>query len=151
MKQTLKEIKIQSMMEPGVLTLSGFLGIDNRHFHAIIEEDEMALSKLNYTAEAIAERMQELMNLAGESYQESILVDGHFKIEVDYVRGKIICPFGHTGAIAKGLIQLTNLANQITVKWTPLSVHFIQVHHFFEGKGSVFRLEPETLVKALFE
>jgi hypothetical protein len=151
MKQTPKEIKIQSMMEPGAITLSGFLGDDDRHFHAIIEEDENTLSKLNYEVEEITQRMEKLMALAGESFQEPIIVDGHYQVEMELVRGKMICPFMHPGTYTKGLIHLTNLKNNISVKWTPLSVHFIKIHHFFEGKGATFRLDPEKLVKALFE
>ena len=138
-------------MEPGNLTLSGFLGTDDRHYHEIIQDDENILEKLGHTPEEIAERMQKLMDLAGDVYEEPITVDGHYQIEIQLVRGRMICPFAHPGAYRKGIIYLTNLKNNLSVKWTPLSVHFIQSHHFFEGEGSVFRLDPETLVKAIFE
>lgn len=151
MKQSPKEIKIQSMMEPGILTISGFLGSDDRHYHAIIEEDETALNNLPYTAEEIADRMQHLMTLVGDSFQDQVIVEDHYQMEIDTVRGKMVCPFGHPGAYAKGIIELTNLSNLLTIRWTPLSLHFIRTHHFFEGKGSPFRLDPELLVKAIFE
>jgi hypothetical protein len=151
MKQTPKELAIQAMMEPGVLSLSGFLGTDDRHFHEIIADDENTLNRLDYEAEQITQRMEKLMELAMDAYQEPMIVEAHFQIEIESLRGKMRCPFIHPGAYDKGIIHLTNLSNNITVKWTPLSIHFIKTHHFFEGKGSPFRIEPELLIKAIFE
>jgi hypothetical protein len=151
MKQTPQEIKIQSMMEPGALTLSGFLGTDDRHYHAIIEEDENTLTELKRTAEEIAERMQQLMSFVVDTFEQPVIVEDHYQVEFETVRGKLICPFGHPGAYPKGIVVITNLTNHVTAKWTPLNVHFIGSHHFFEGKGATFRLDPETLVKAIFE
>jgi hypothetical protein len=151
MKQSPKEAAVQALMEPGVLSLSGFLGNDDRHYHAIIEEDEKTLNRLNYEVEEITQRMEHLMELGADAFQEPMTVEDHFQIEIQTVRGKMRCPFIHPGSYNKGIISLTNLSNHISVQWTPLSLHFIKVHHFFEGKGSPFRLDPEILIKAIFE
>jgi hypothetical protein len=42
------------------------------------------------------------------------------------------------------------LRKQPIIRWSDLSLHFIEAHGFFQGKGSPFRLEPRGLVEALF-
>ena len=64
MKQTPLELRITKKMQPGVITLNGFLGNDDRHFHEIIADDEKTLEKLGYTAEQVAERMQYFTDLS---------------------------------------------------------------------------------------
>jgi len=45
MKETLKEAKIRSRMMPGALTITGFLGTDQRPLAEIIAADEQELKK----------------------------------------------------------------------------------------------------------
>ncbi len=35
------------------------------------------------------------------------------------------------------------------MRWTDLSIHLIETHAFFQGKGSAFRLEPAELAAFL--
>ncbi len=137
-------------MQAGVLTLSGFLGDDPRHFHEIIAEDEQTLAQLGKTPEEIAQRMQYFTDLSFDSFEEEISVDDIYRVETDVVRGKLPCPFSHPGGYRKAVTVLTNTNLGITIRWSSLNLHMIQAHHFFEGKGSPFRLEPELLVKVLF-
>jgi hypothetical protein len=49
---------------------------------------------------------------------------------------------------------VTNLRRTDTgeiIRWSDLSVHLIGAHSFFQGRGSIFRLEPGDLVQILFE
>jgi len=130
--------------------LDGFLGNDTRYLNDIIATDKETLDKLEITQEDIAERMDHFTQKAFESYDEAIIIDDKFEIEYRSVRGRVICPFPEPGSYPKGFIKLTNLENSITVNWTPLNIHLIKKHGFFEGKGSPSRLEPEILAKALF-
>lgn len=151
MKLTPKEQKIMSRMQPGVLTLSGFLGYDDRHLHQIIEDDDKILMDLSITAEEIANRMQYFTDRTFESYSQPQIIDDHYQVETDVVRGKLPCPFMHPGVYRKAITILKNLNNNLEVRWTSLSIHTIREHSFFEGKGSPFRLDPEVLYRALFE
>jgi hypothetical protein len=150
MKQTPLELRITKKMQPGVITLNGFLGNDDRHFHEIIADDEKTLEKLGYTAEQVAERMQYFTDLSWEFYEQPVEVEGKYAVETEIVRGKLPCPFSHPGVYRKAFTILTNTETGVTIRWSSLNLHLIKAHHFFEGKGSTYRLDPELLVKALF-
>ncbi|MFC1887335.1 hypothetical protein ACFLYK_00845 [Candidatus Cloacimonadota bacterium] len=150
MKETPKEHKIHKNLKAGAMSSSGFLGDDERHYHEIIEDDRVLLRKLGTTTKHLAERMQYFTEKAFESYDGPVLIDEKFKVFYDSYRGKILCPFNHSGVFRKGTITLKNLENGIEICWTPLNIHMIEEHCFFEGKGSIHRLEPELLFKAIY-
>jgi hypothetical protein len=149
MKRTTKEEQIQHRMEPGVISSDGFLGDDLRHYTDIIREDEITLERLGYTPDQVADRMQEL---TAEAYKSPDGPTDFGKLILDYFsyRGKVICPFTDPGVFSKAVIWVTNTENKIQIRWTPLHIHLIRHHHFFEGKGASFRIEPELLIKCLF-
>ncbi|MBM4398983.1 MAG: hypothetical protein FJ041_01450 [Candidatus Cloacimonetes bacterium] len=150
MKQTPLEDKITARMQPGVITLSGFLGNDDRHYHAIIEEDEKTLSALGKTADEIANRLEYFTDASFNSFMEPVVIDEIYEVETEVTRGKLPCPFNHPGIYRKTVSTLTNLKTGVTLRWSFLNIHLIREHHFFEGKGSTFRLEPDILVKNIF-
>lgn len=151
MKPTEKEIRIVQRMQPGVITLNGFLGDDNRPLNEIIADDGAVLTKLGYEPSELAARMDFFTQASWEGYLDGLLIEDNFQVQTEVYRGKLPCPFSHVGIYRKAITYLTNIKNGITVTWTSLSIHLIKEHGFFEGKGSVFRLEPEILVRALFE
>jgi hypothetical protein len=150
MKETPKEKKIQKNLQPGQFSIEGFLGTDKRHYTQIICADRVALDKLNLTTKMIADRLEYFSEAAFESFHDSVIIDEKFEVSHESFRGKLICPFGHPGVYRKGLIRLKNLENSIEISWTPLSIHLIREHCFFEGIGSIHRLEPSVLKQAIF-
>lgn len=150
MKQTPKEEMIQQRLKPGIVTLSGFLGSDNRHYHDIIIEDIDKLKSLGKSKEEVAERMQYITDKAFEYADEKGIVDGIYDVRYQTERGKIMSPFMDNHFSPKGIIYLTNTINNISVKWTPLNIYMIKQYGFFEGRGAIHRTEPEKLVKAIF-
>lgn len=151
MKQTPQEKKIQENMQPGVITLTGFLGNDTRHLHDIIAEDRNTIERLGISQEDIADRLQYFTNLALDSYDGFIIIYEIYHIEYKSYRGKIACPFPHAGMYPKGTISLKNLSNGKEICWTPLNIHMIREHCFFEGKGATHRLEPSEVRKIIFK
>ncbi|MBN2460502.1 MAG: hypothetical protein JXB60_02750 [Candidatus Cloacimonetes bacterium] len=150
MKETPSELRIHNNMKAGYLTVEGFLGKDDRHFHDIIREDHAVLQKISISAVQLAERMEYFTGKAFEIYDGAIIIDEKFRVEYKSYRGKIICPFAHPGVFRKGEIFFKNLENGIELCWTPLNIHMIAEHGFFEGKGSKHRLDPVILKQALF-
>lgn len=149
MKKTPKEIKICERLQPGKITLSGFMGTDKRDFTQIIEDDERTLAALGVTAEEIAERLQYFQKQSYDTYLDSKIIDEIYEVESDVVRGFLPCPFMHRGLFRKTITKVTNTQSGKTFTYTALSIHLIKEHHFFEGKGSPFRLEPLEVVKEL--
>ena len=150
MKETPLEKKIHNNMKAAVMSINGFLGKDNRHFHEIVEKDCAILEKLGKTGEEIAQRMQYFTDKAFDNYMGASLIDEIYEVNYSTVRGKMQCPFAHRGLFRKGSVTLENKQNGIKLCWTPLNIHMIREHNFFEGEGSEHRLNPEDLVKGLF-
>jgi hypothetical protein len=59
-------------------------------------------------------------------------------------------PFGDPKRLYHKIVAtVTNTKQNKELRYTQLNVHMIRDHGFFEGKGSVFRLEPEDVVTIL--
>ena len=96
------------------------------------------------------DRLEYFTKKAFDHYDGPVLIDDKYQVLYESYRGKILCPFDHPGMFSKGSITLKNLVNGIELCWTPLNIHMIRDHCFFEGKGSAHRLEPDVLKKGLF-
>lgn len=149
MKQTVQMNIIQDHMQPGVITLEGFLGTDQRKLIDILSEDYGSVNNLKLSHQQIAMRMLEFKNLGIAGLGEFISLAPHFEVRVDSVRGKLPCPFGDPGIFPKTNITVKNLALQKEVTYTDLNIHMILSHGFYEGLGSLFRIEPKYLVDVL--
>lgn len=150
MKETTQELRIRNRMMPGAITLNGFIGKDKRSLSDIVAADENELQKLNRTADELADRMQYFTDASFSTFDGKITIDEIYVVETEVTRGKLPCPYAHGGQFRKSVTKLTNTKSNTSVTWTSLNIHLIKDHHFFEGKGSLYRLEPEALVKALF-
>jgi hypothetical protein len=151
MKETPQEKRIRARMMPGIITLTGFLGKDKRSISEIVSADESTLENLGRTPDEVAARMQFFTDATFDVFDAKVVLENKYEIETEVTRGKLSCPYSHGGLIRKLITTLTNRKNGLTVRWTALNIHLIKEHHFFEGKGSTFRLEPADLVKALFD
>ena len=59
-------------------------------------------------------------------------------------------PFGDPKRLYHKIVAtVQNKALNKKLTYTQLNVHMIRDHGFFEGKGSIYRLEPEELVEFL--
>lgn len=151
MKITPQELKTTQRMQPGVITLSGFLGSDTRPLNEIVADDAATLARLERSPHEIAKRMESFTKASWDSYLDETLVEDKYLVQTEVYRGRLPCPYGHSGIFRKAITKLTNQSNGLSVVWTSLNIHLIMAHGFFEGRGSVFRLDPQTLVKAIFE
>jgi hypothetical protein len=149
MKQSPQTKQIVQNMQPGVITLEGFLGTDRRDLQEILEDDNGIVKRMHLTHQRIAHRMNEFRQRGEKGLGEFISIEPHFEVRVDTVRGKLPCPFLHPGIYRKAntTVRNTKLGREIT--YTDLHIHMIEAHGFYEGKGSRFRLEPEDLAEIL--
>lgn len=149
MKQSPQLQKAQENMAPGVITLDGFLGSDKRNLGDILVEDEATVRRLGMTHEHIAHAMQAMRDAGMRGLGELIAVAPHFEVRVDSVRGKLPCPFQHPGIFPKTNITVKNKEKNSEITYTDLHIHLVNEHGFYEGKGSTFRLDPQSLVEIL--
>jgi hypothetical protein len=149
MKQTQQMKRAQANMAPGVLTLEGFLGRDQRHLLDIIIEDEAVVQRLDVSHETIARRMQFLRDGGEKGLGEFVTVEPGILVRVDSVRGKLPCPFEDQGLFEKTTTTVRNERINKDISYSDLHIHLIREHGFYEGKGFAFRLEPKELVEIL--
>lgn len=148
MKQTPQEKIKRINFEPGRITKDGFLGTDNRHIHDIIQVDKRILSELHINLNQIAERMQYFIEQGKKGLETSVEV-GDYRIQIQWDRGMLPCPFGERGLHHKLIVTIFNIRLNQSIRFSQLGVHLIRVHGFFGGKGSVFRIEPKEIIRIL--
>jgi len=149
MKQTVQMRQIQEKMAPGAIVRDGFLGADARNLVDILTEDEGEVTRLGLAHQQIARRMIELRDGGAAGLGELIDVPPHFEVRVDSVRGRLPCPFGDPGIFPKTNTTVKNTRSGRELTYTDLHIHMIGSHGFYEGRGSLFRLEPRDLVEVL--
>ena len=149
MKQTMQLEKIQHNMRPGVITRDGFMGNETRNLVDVLVADDSQVKRLGLTHRMIASRMIEIRDAGIRGLGDYVSVDPHFEVRVESVRGKLPCPFGDPGLFPKTVTIVKNLKKDKTITYTDLSIHTILVHGFYQGKGSLYRLEPRDLMEIL--
>ncbi|ABR30511.1 hypothetical protein SU69_03345 [Thermosipho melanesiensis] len=145
MKMPPEMIKAQENMRPGVITAEGFLGDDDRGLMDIIMDDEREMAKLGLDFEYIAKIMRKFLRIGEKGLGEPIK-HGNFEIFVYEARGFIPCPF-EDGIFRKKVVTIENLENKEKIMYSELSIHLLEKHHFLQGEGAKFRLEPKKLKK----
>ena len=151
MKRSPEAKRIEDVLRCSRIVAGGFLGIDKRILEEIIETDAALLNKLGTTAPRIAARMREITERGKAGLGTSVKFDEKRQVVVDENRGQTVCPWPHVGGYQKTITTVRRLDTGATARWSDLSLHFIEAHGFFQGKGSAFRVEPEDLVAVLFD
>jgi hypothetical protein len=149
MKQSVQLARIQEQMKPGIITLDGFLGTDERNLIDILVEDDGVVRRSGRTHQDIAERMQYFRDAGLDGLGEFMSLDDHFEVRVDSVRGKLPSPFGGPGMYEKINTTVRNTALGREITYTDMHIHFVRDHGFYEGHGSPYRIEPEDLIVIL--
>jgi len=148
MKQSPQEKQITDRMQPGVYCRDGFLGTDGRTLGEILDTDRSAVEAHGTTHERIAAAMGRVLDNAVAAGGAPVQVCEHLTAEFREAMGRIPCPFGD-GVFRKGEVELTDERSGEMFRFTPLSVHLIAAHGFYQGRGGRYRIEPETICQLL--
>ena len=149
MKETPQMKEIVANMQPGVITLHGFLGTDSRTLQDMLDEDNGTVTRLGLSHEDLAVKMKYFREEGKRGLGEIISVSPHFEVQVQSVRGILPCPFGHPGTIPKQNVTVRNKKLDREITFTELNIHMVEKHGFYEGKGSPFRVSPRDLIEIL--
>lgn len=145
MKKTPEIIEAEKNMSPGVITAEGFLGNDDLSLSEIITRDECEMRALRLDFDKVADILEHLMEEGEKGLGEPITVQDRWLVQVLEAKGSLPCPFKHEGLFKKTAAEITCLKSKETLLVTELSLHLFRRHHFLQGKGSPFRLEPSKL------
>lgn len=143
---TLDPEELRKRLSPGELTAEGFLGSDERAVERIMAVDRLELVRLGIAPEALGRKLAALTAVALSRMGGEIEFGG-VKLRAVEARGLIACPFGDEGVHAKAVIYAEKDGK--TLLWSALSAHLADVHGFYGGKGSAFRLDPTQTAKLL--
>ncbi len=149
MKENPENKLIRERLQPGVVSIAGFLGNDKRPIQEIIAEDVAKVAVAGLTTQELGQFLEEIHHAADEGWESYVsLYDGKIKVKSLEVNGKICCPFGCGSCSHKAIIEVK--MGDAVILFTPLDAHMINAHGFFEGKGSEYRLEPSEILKLYF-
>ncbi len=155
MKPSPQQRLIEQRMAPGVLCRDGFLGTDGRPLDEILDTDRSTVQALGLTHAQIAAPLRDVMEEAMRRYGNPVILDRTMRRPATYGTlravyregmGRIPSPFAD-GLFPKGEIELTDVKTGEAVTFTPLSVHLIAEHGFYEGRGGRYRLEPDAVAR----
>ncbi|TDT72010.1 hypothetical protein EV215_0705 [Hypnocyclicus thermotrophus] len=149
MKLSPKYEKAMANMQVGIISAQGFLGDEEINLVDIINRDENEFNKLGLKFDEVAKKLKYLLEKGQKGLGEPITVDERWLVQVYEAKGKMPCPFEDYMA-QKSVVTLTDKNTNHKLMYTDLSIHLIEKHHFLEGKGSTFRLEPKILKKILY-
>lgn len=147
MKPNPADTALRTDMMEGRLVLDGFLGDDERPIPEIVWEDEAQLAALGLTVQDLSKAMRALTRKGMEGYGEPV-TEGEYTVVTQEYMGFMGCPFKDNRRAAKRNTTVTNQQGEQFI-WSDLSLHLIEAHGFFQGKGSVYRLEPVPLARFL--
>ena len=150
MKQTPQMQNLEVMLRSSRIVAGGFLGNETRGLQEVIDSDLAHLENLGYTTTQLAGRMQELTEKAIPRLGNWIDIEENLTIASQDYKGWIICPWPHPTRIAKRVTVAKRLDTDESIRWTDLNIHMIARHNFFEGHGSIFRIDPAKLINIIF-
>jgi hypothetical protein len=148
MKLIPNERKILERMAPGVLCREGFLGPDSRSLQEILDTDRAAVDRLGVTHEQLAACLRGVCQAGMAALGAEVPVEGgRLRAVYHEAMGYIPSPWGDGATFPKGEVELSDAQGAVRLRFTPLSVHLIERHGFYQGRGSRYRLEPVEVAR----
>ncbi len=142
--------RLEAVLRSSKFASRGYLGSDRRYVEDVIETDARRVFERGYTISRVARRMRQITEIARRGLETTVQIEDGLVGEVTEVRGKVPCPWPHPGLYNKTVTTVTRTDNGKTIRWSDLSIHMIEAHGFFEGKGAFFRVEPDDLIDVIF-
>jgi hypothetical protein len=151
--------ELERRMRPGAFSERGFLS-EEESLASVLEEDSKILESVGLEFEQLGDRLEELIRSALSTRNRRARVPPHYSVAVSVTKGFQICPWAanpHAGQCTTGRgaglsginWQVRNRRTRRTLRGGGLLTHLIRDHHFFEGKGSPYRIDPLELAELL--
>lgn len=130
-------------LSPGVLCRDGFLGDDRRGLQEILDADRAAVEALGLTHRDIAGALDLACRAAMAQLGAPVHLPGSSLVaEFHEAMGVIPSPWPDGKCFAKGEVVVADAVTGERIVYTPLSVHLIGEHGFYQGRGCPYRIEP---------
>ena len=150
MKRSPEMQRLEEILRSSKLAMGGFLGDDDRPIEEILDHDAAVVARSRRTLAEIANRMRDITAAARLGQETTVRMDRSLEAVTTATRGVIPCPWPHAERFPKTVTTVTHIDTGQSVRWSDLSIHMIEAHGFFQGRGSAFRIEPQELIDILF-
>jgi hypothetical protein len=148
MKENPASKTIRDRLEPGALSVEGFLGHDDRPLADIIAADTGEVEAAGLTVEQLGAFLESLHEAADSGWEGRVpLFDGRIRVRVTETLGQTPCPLACGAHSHKAVVEVFDDKEQVLLRFTPLDAHLIRNHGFFEGKGAPYRIAPAELIE----
>jgi hypothetical protein len=148
MKQTPELDRVQEKMQPGEITLDGFLGDDDRKLVDILIDDAETVQARGILHKQIADRLDELAEEGRDIAERELEVEDRYKVRVRDDRGVLPSPWGD-GRFSKADVHMDDPVTGLSFRWNRLTTHMIREYGFYGGHGSPYRINPADIIRAL--
>lgn len=149
MKRSPADKEILHNLGPTKFSAEGFMGNDRRQPEEIIAADYNSIKGMNIDIQELVARLKEAYTLTKSALGGTIAIRPGVSGSFFESRGKIPSPFRGEGTFEKGEALITEEKSGKQLIITLLSIHLIEKHAFFQGKGSRYRIEPVEAAEIL--
>lgn len=146
MKLSPEDKKLMELMAPGALTRDGFLGTDRRSIGEMIDGDRSSVEGLGLTNELLAAKLNEVLQKAMAAMGAPVKIANDLEAVYFESRGRAPCPWGD-GNFEKGHVELKNTRTGRKFLISPVGVHMIATHGFYQGRGCPFHINPNKVAE----
>lgn len=145
-------------MRPGAVSRAGFLG-PHESLPAVMAADEAAMRQIGVTPEALAVKLEGLIASANAPPSRETTVSDLYRVRLRQFLGPQICPWSsnvrYPQCVGRGSLYasldwtIESLRTGRAMTGPGLIVHLMHDHHFCEGPGSPYRVDPVELAQLL--
>jgi hypothetical protein len=136
-------------LKPSPFSAPGFLGTDTRPFEEIVSADQEVLKQFGVSKKQLVVALKKTFQKTQAGLGNPIEVKNRLFGVYHESRGTVPSPFPGEGAFEKGEAEIYNKEHDPLLRITPLSIHLIEKHCFFQGIGSLYRIDPKTAIEFL--
>ncbi|SDB39880.1 hypothetical protein SAMN05660653_01898 [Desulfonatronum thiosulfatophilum] len=129
-------------LSPSCFSARGFFGNDTRELEDIIADDQATLQRLGITMDLLVQALRSVYHAALQTEGEWADIAPGVRAECLACRGRTPSPFPGEGTFPKHQVRVIREKDAQSFTITPLAIHLIEHHGFFQGVGSPFRIDP---------
>jgi hypothetical protein len=149
--------ELEMCMYPHRLSVGGFLG-EGECLYEVLRIDDETVRRLKLAHEQIADRIEYFIKASTSPLtyptEAGKVIDGKYFVRFKMWRGGQECPWKdaiHMLFMEYGYMDffVENMETKEELSFPGGIVHLIRKHHFYEGKNSPYRVDPEKAIRVL--
>jgi len=149
MKETPEDKNLVTNLAASKFSGDGFLGNDQRPVDEIIASDLRQLAEIGRTVDEAVQLLSNAYERTRAGLGDEVVLYPGITGKFFESMGRIPSPFRGDGVFEKGEAVVTDQIGGQSIIITKLGLNLIEKHHFFQGIGSRYRIEPLLVFQLL--